>query len=92
MEVYFNHMLQVRNIPAFTGETFDTCALLFGGYARFIPLDKMVFYGYWKAISSGGLLTLHIALTLFPFFNRLCCSIFNYYVNNFNSVLQYVCF
>ena len=25
---------------------FDIHALLFGGYTRFIPLDKMVFYGY----------------------------------------------
>ena len=27
---------------------FDIRALLFGGYARFTPLDKTVFYGYWK--------------------------------------------
>ena len=24
---------------------FDICVLLFGGYTRFIPLDKIVFYG-----------------------------------------------
>ena len=27
---------------------FDICAQIFGGYARFIPLDKIVLYGYWK--------------------------------------------
>ena len=26
------------------GNKFDICALLFGGYDRFIPLDKMVLY------------------------------------------------
>ena len=26
--------------------------LLFGGYARFVPLDEMVFYGYWKYLPS----------------------------------------
>ena len=30
------------------GEPVDICALLFGGYARFIPLDKMVLYGQCK--------------------------------------------
>ena len=35
---------------------FDIRALLFGGYTRFIPLDKMVFYGYCKAPPSGILL------------------------------------
>ena len=34
---------------------FDIRVLLFGGYARLIPLDKMVFYGYWKALPSGSL-------------------------------------
>ena len=29
---------------------FDIRALLFGGYARFTLLDKMVFYGYWKTL------------------------------------------
>ena len=45
---------------------FDIRTLLFGCYARFIPLDKMVFYGYWKALPSGSSSMLHIALTLFP--------------------------
>ena len=27
---------------------FDICALLFGGYARFLILDKIVLYRYWK--------------------------------------------
>ena len=27
---------------------FDIHALLFWGYARFIPLDKMILYRYWK--------------------------------------------
>ena len=27
---------------------FDIRELLFGGYARFLPLDKMVLYGEWK--------------------------------------------
>ena len=39
---------------------FDIRALLFGGNARFIPLDKMVFYGYWKALPSGSSLMLNI--------------------------------
>ena len=50
---------------------FDICALLFGGYARLIPLDKMVFYGYWKALPSHSVSMLHIALILFPFLSGL---------------------
>ena len=30
------------------GETVDICALLFGGYARFTPLDIIVLYGKCK--------------------------------------------
>ena len=30
------------------GEPGDICALLLGGYTRFILLDKMVLYGQWK--------------------------------------------
>ena len=71
---------------------FDIRALLFGCYARFIPLDKTVFYGYWKTLPSSSFLVLHIALTLFPLCNGLCCSLSNYYFNNYNSVLHYVCF
>ena len=56
---------------------FDILGLLFGGYARFIQLDKIVFYGYWKSLTSGSLLMLHIALTLFPLYNGLGCSLFN---------------
>ena len=56
---------------------FDIRALLFGGYAKFIPLDKMVFYCYWKSLPSGSSLMLHIALTLFLLCNGLCCSIYN---------------
>ena len=40
---------------------FENFALLFGGYARFIPLDKMVSYGYWKTLTSGSSLMLNIA-------------------------------
>ena len=71
---------------------FGFFALLFGGYDRFIPLDKMVFCGYWKALPSRSLLMLHIALTLFLLCNGLCCSLSNYYLNNSNIVLCYVCF
>ena len=52
----------------------DISALLFGSYARFIPLDKMVFYGYSKSLPSVSFSMLHIALTLFPLCNGLCCS------------------
>ena len=71
---------------------FDTRALLFGGYARFIPLDKMILYGYREILLSGSSSMLHIALTLFPLFNGLCCSLYNYYRNNSNIVLRYMCF
>ena len=57
---------------------FDIRALLFGVYARFIPVDKMVFYGHWKALPFVSLLMLNIALTLFQFCRGLCCSLFNY--------------
>ena len=57
---------------------FDIRALLFGGYARFIPLDKMVFYGYWKALPSRSSSMLHIDLTLFLLCSGICCSLFNY--------------
>ena len=71
---------------------FDIHALLFGGYDSFILLDKMVFYGYWKALLSSSSSTLHIALTLFLLCNGLYYSLSNYYLNNSNSVLHYVCF
>ena len=71
---------------------FDIRALLFGGYARFIPLDKMVFCGYWKSLPSVNLLMSHIALTLFLLCNGLCCSLLNYYLNNSNSILPYAYF
>ena len=57
---------------------FDICELLLGGYYSFISLNKMVFYGYCKALPSDSWSMLHIALTLFPFCSGLCCSIFNY--------------
>ena len=57
---------------------FDIHAVFFGGYARFIPLYKMIFCGYWKALPSDSLLMLHIDLTFFPFCNGLCCSLYNY--------------
>ena len=41
-------MLQVKYIPDSMGEPVDICALLFGGYARFVPLDKIVLYGWCK--------------------------------------------
>ena len=44
---------------------FDNSALLFGGYTSFIPLDKMVVYGYWKTLPSGSSSMLHIALTVY---------------------------
>ena len=56
---------------------FDIRALLFGSYARFVPLDKMFFCGSWEALPSGSLLTLHIAITLFPLCIGLCCSLYN---------------
>ena len=55
---------------------FDILVLLFGGYARFIPLDKIVFYGYWKSLPSGSSSMLHIDLTLFMLCNGVCCSLF----------------
>ena len=66
---------------------FDICAQLFGGCARFIPLDKIVLYGYWEALPSVSLLMLHITLTLFPLCNGLYCSLSNYYLNNSNNAL-----
>ena len=51
----------------------------------------MVFCGYWKTLPSGSSLMLHITLTLFPLCNGICCSISNYYLNNSNSVLHYMC-
>ena len=57
---------------------FDIRALLFGDYDRFIPLDKMVFYGYWKALPSGSSLMLHIALTFFTLCSGICYSLFSY--------------
>ena len=70
---------------------FDICALLLGGYARFKPLDKMVFYGYRKTLPSGSSPMLHIYLILFLLCYGLCCCLSNYYLNNYNSVLRYVC-
>ena len=53
MEVHFTRTLQVKYIPPGVNQ-FDIRAPLFGGYARFILLDNMVFYGYWKALPSGS--------------------------------------
>ena len=66
MEVYFTGTLQFKWIPASVGDQFDIRALLLGGYSRFIPLDKRVFYSYWKSLPSGSFLMLHITLTFFP--------------------------
>ena len=71
---------------------FDISALLFVSYSRFIPLDKMVFYGYRKTLPSRILSMLNLAFTLFTLCNGLYCSLYNYYLNNSNSVLCYVCF
>ena len=71
---------------------FDICSLLFGGYARFIPLDKMVFYYYWKILPSGGSEMLHTALTLFIFCNGICCILYNSYLKKFNSFFRYLYF
>ena len=57
---------------------FDIRALLFRGYASFIPLDKMVFNGYRKALPSDSYSMLHIDVTLFPFCNELYCIHSNY--------------
>ena len=71
---------------------FDIRALLFGGYARFIPLDKMVFYGYWKALPYVSSWILHIALTFFLLCSVLCCSLSNYCINSYNINLFCLCF
>ena len=63
---------------------FDNSALLFGGYTSFIPLDKMVVYGYWKTLPSGSSSMLHIALTFFCCIMESDCSISDYYLNNSN--------
>ena len=70
---------------------FDICSLLFGGYARFIPLDKLIFYGYWKALPSGSSLMSHIASTLFPLFNGIFCSLSNYPLGIFLIALSITC-
>ena len=71
---------------------FDIRKLLISVYYRFILLDKIIFYGYWKALPSGISLMLHIALTLFLLCNGIHCTIFNCYINNHNSVLLYMFF
>ena len=71
---------------------FNVCALLFRGYIMFIPLDKMVFYGYWKDLNSGSSSMLHIALNLCPLYYGLYFSLSNYYLNNYNSVLWFMRF
>ena len=38
MVIYFTCTLQFKHIPDSTGGQFDILVLLFGGYARFIPL------------------------------------------------------
>ena len=45
--------------PPLQVNNFDISALLFGVYSRFIPLDKIFFYGYWKALPSGSSLGLY---------------------------------
>ena len=44
---------------------FDICALLFGGYVSFIPLDKWS-YKYIENLPSGGSSLSQLALKLFP--------------------------
>ena len=46
MEVYFPRTLQVNRFRPPWVNQFDIRALLFCGYARLIPLDKMVFSSY----------------------------------------------
>ena len=53
----------------------DIRALLFLGYARLIPLDKMVFYGSWKALPSVSFSMFNIASILFPLCSGLSCSL-----------------
>ena len=60
---------------------FDIRALSFGGYDRFIPLDKIVFYGYWKTLPPSSLSMLHLNLTLFPLCNGHGCSLYYFYFN-----------
>ena len=68
-------------------------ALLFGGYSRFIPLDNLVFNGYWKSLTSGSLSMLNLYLTLFPLCNGLCCSLFNYPLEMISiAPCRYICF
>ena len=68
LEVLWNFTLivhyQLNRFQPSRVNQFDIRALLFGGYARFIPLDKMVFHGYWRALTSGISLMLHTVLTL----------------------------
>ena len=74
---------------------FDIRALLFGGYDRFIPLYKMVFYGYWRALPSGSSSMLHIALTLFLLCSGVCWSLINYplgiIIIGFSAMCLYYC-
>ena len=43
MEIYFTSTLKLNIFRPPQVNQFDILALLFDGYARFIPLDKMVF-------------------------------------------------
>ena len=70
------YKLNILQLPQINN--FDTRELLFGGYARFLLLDKTVFYGYWRSLPFDSFLMLHTALTLFTLCNELCCSILNY--------------
>ena len=56
------HPLQVNQ--------FDIHALLFGGYSRFITLDKIVFYGYWRP-TFRQLIFVTFSFENFPFGNGL---------------------
>ena len=70
---------------------FDSRALLYGSYDRFIPLYKMAFYGYWKSLPSVSFPMLHIGSTLFILCNVLCCSLSNYNIKIILIALSTTC-
>ena len=71
---------------------FDIHALLFGGYYRFIPLDKMVFIENINLPSVSSSMS-QIYLTLFLFCNGFSLQSFQLSSwDNYNSVRRQACF
>ena len=66
---------------------FDMRSLLFGGFARFIPLDKMV-----ETFPLEVNLCQSYIWHFLPCVIESRCGLTNYYWNNYNIVLGYVCF